>query len=96
MGLFAGVAVGENPLGRFMPLSFRTLARPVFVEKVAVDPRLEGGTEGARIGVLGVGVGCAVAVAVGKTLTCACWRLCKDKKIFPINTCLNTLAFNRQ
>lgn len=69
VGLFAGVAVGENPLWRFIPRSFKTFASPVFVENVAVDPLREGGHEGALIGVLGVGV--AFDAEVSRTLTCA-------------------------
>ena len=52
-GLLAGVAVGgalEEPLLDSSPplpnpLSWRTLARPTLVEKVAVLPLLEGGRE---------------------------------------------------
>ena len=63
----AGVAVGEKQLCWFIPRSLRTLARPVLIEKVAVEPRRDGGHEGARIGVLGVVV--LWAKEAGNTLT---------------------------
>ena len=43
----------------------------MLTEKVAVEPRRDGGHEGARMGVLGVVVVCASDA--GNTLTCA-WR----------------------
>lgn len=70
------MAVGEKPLWRLIPRSLRTLANPVLTEKVAVEPRRDGGQEGARMGVPGVVV--ALATEVGNTLTCA-WRTLEGK-----------------